>query len=351
MIRLKTKSGLREIGPGRPVFIVAEMSGNHNMAFDRAIKLIDAAADAKVDAVKLQTYTPDTMTIDCHTGYFRVKVNRAWAGKTLYELYASAHTPWEWQPDLKAYAEDKGLILFSTPFDETAVDFLEKMGVQLYKIASFETNDIPLLKKVGKTGKPVLISRGLTLLDDLKFAIQTLKANGTPDIAVLHCISSYPAAYDQMNLRTIPDLWGKLDLPIGISDHTLGNLIPITSVALGACIVEKHFTLKRSDGGPDAAFSLEADELKTLVRDIRDQEKALGNVSYDIGTREKENRVFKRSIFIVENMQKGEKFSRENIRIIRPGHGIEPKHYEEVLGKRSTRDLKRGEPLKEGDYG
>jgi pseudaminic acid synthase len=278
-------------------------------------------------------------------------VNRAWAGKTLYELYASAHTPWEWQPDLKAYAEDKGLILFSTPFDETAVDFLEKMEVQLYKIASFETNDIPLLKKVGKTGKPVLISRGLTLLDDLKFAIQTLKANGTPDIAVLHCISSYPAAYDQMNLRTIPDLKEKLDLPIGISDHTLGNLIPITSVALGACIVEKHFTLKRSDGGPDAAFSLEAEELKALVRDIRDQEKALGNVSYDIGTREKENRVFKRSIFIVENMQKGEKFSRENIRIIRPGHGIEPRYYDNVLGKRSTRDLKRGEPLKEGDYG
>ncbi|MDA3787098.1 MAG: pseudaminic acid synthase [Desulfobacula sp.] len=351
MITINTNFGKREIGPGKPVFIIGEMSGNHNMDFSRAKKLIDAAADAGVDAVKLQTYTPETMTINCDKEYFQVNVNQAWAGKTLYDLYQSAYTPWEWQPKLKKYAETKGLILFSTPFDETAVDFLEGMNNQIYKIASFETGDIPLLKRVGKTKKPVIISRGLTSLDELKFAIKTLKENGTPEIAVLHCISSYPAEYDQMNLKTMIDLKEKLNMTFGISDHTLGSLIPLTSVALGASIVEKHFTLKRSDGGPDAAFSLEEDELKDLVIEIRNQEKALGKISYEVGKREKENLVFKRSIFIVENIKKGETFTENNIRIIRPGYGLEPKYYEEILGSRSTRNLNRGEPLKEEHYG
>ena len=350
MITLNTNFGKREIGHGKPVFIIAEMSGNHNMSFGRAKKLIDAAANAKVDAVKLQTYTPDTMTIDCDNDYFQVKVNEAWAGKTLYDLYKSSYTPWEWQPELKEYAEGKDLILFSTPFDETAVDFLEGMNNQLYKIASFETGDVPFLKRVGKTKKPVLISRGLTSLDDLKFAIKTLKENGTPEIAVLHCISSYPAEYDQMNLKTIIDLKEKLDITIGISDHTLGSLIPITSVALGASIVEKHFTLKRSDGGPDAAFSLEEKELISLVKDIRNQEKAMGKACYDIGKREKENLVFKRSIFIVEDIKKGEKLTKDNIRVIRPGYGLEPRYFEDILGRISTRSLKRGEPLKNKHY-
>jgi len=350
MISINTHLGKREIGQGKPVFIIGEMSGNHNMDFNRAKKLIDVAADAKVDAVKLQTYTPDTMTINCDNEYFRVKVNEAWAGKTLYYLYKSAFTPWEWQLRLKEYAQRKGLILFSTPFDETAVDFLEGIDNPLYKIASFETGDIPLLKKVGKTKKPVIISRGLTSFDELKFAIKTLKENGTPEVAVLHCISSYPAEYDQMNLKTIIDLKEKLNMTIGISDHTLGSLIPLTSIALGASIVEKHFTLKRSDGGVDAAFSLEGEELKQLVKDIRNQEKALGKVSYEIGKREKENLIFRRSIFIVENIKKGELFTRKNIRVIRPGHGIEPKYYETVLGRKSTRSLKRGEPLKKEYY-
>ncbi len=351
MITINTNLGKREIGAGKPVFIIGEMSGNHNMDFCRAKKLIDAAANAGVDAVKLQTYTPETMTINCDKDYFQVKVNQAWVGKTLYDLYQSAYTPWEWQPKLKKYAETKGLILFSTPFDASAVDFLENMNNPVYKIASFETNDIPLLKKVGKTRKPVLISRGLTSFDDLKFAIKILKENGAAEIAVLHCISAYPAEYDQMNLKTIIDLQEKFDMPIGISDHTLGSLIPITSVALGACIVEKHFTLKRSDGGPDAAFSLEEAELKNLVVDIRNQEKALGKISYEPGKREKENLVFKRSIFIVENIEKGERFTENNIRIIRPGYGAEPRYYESILGRRSTRNLKRGEPLKDGDHG
>ncbi len=350
MITINTKFGKREIGEGKPVFIIAEMSGNHNMDFGRAKKLIDAAGKAKVDAVKLQTYTPDTMTINCDNEYFKVKVNDAWAGKSLYDLYKSAFTPWEWQPKLKEYAESKGLILFSTPFDGTAIDFLEGMDNQLYKIASFETGDIPFLKKVARTKKPVFISRGLTSFDDLVFAIKTLKENGTPEIAVLHCISSYPAEYDQMNLKTILDLKERLGITIGISDHTLGNLIPITSVALGASIVEKHFTLKRSDGGPDAAFSLEEEELKKLVEDIRNQEKALGKVSYDPGKREKENFVFKRSIFIVEDIKKGEKLTPKNIRVIRPGYGIEPKYYEDILGRISTRNLNRGTPLKNEHY-
>lgn len=350
MITINTNLGKREIGQGKPVFIVAEMSGNHNMDFHRAKKLIDAAAKAKVDAVKIQTYTPDTMTIDCDDDYFQVKVNDAWAGKTLYELYQFAYTPWEWQPALKEYAEDNGLILFSTPFDETAVDFLENMDNPLYKIASFETGDIPLLKKVGKTKKPVIISNGLTSFDDLMLAIKTLKENGTPEIAVLHCISSYPAEYDQMNLNTIPDLKKKLGVPIGISDHTLGSLIPMTSIALGACIVEKHFTIKRDDGGPDAAFSLEEQELIKLVKDIRNQERALGKISYDIGDREKENLVFKRSIFVVKDIKKGETFTKSNIRVIRPGYGLEPKSYEDVLGRRAVENLKRGNPLKDGNY-
>lgn len=350
MISVNTPLGKREIGPGKSVFIIGEMSGNHNKNLNRAKQLIDIAVNAKVDAVKLQTYTPDTMTIDCDNDYFQVKVNKAWAGKTLYDLYKSAFTPWEWQPILKEYAERKGLLLFSTPFDETAVDFLEGMNNPLYKIASFETGDIPLLKKVGKTKKPVILSRGLTSFDDLMFAIKTLKENGTPEVAVLHCISSYPAEYDQMNLKTILDLKEKLNTPIGISDHTLGSLIPLTSVALGASIVEKHFTIKRSDGGPDAAFSLEAEELRQLVKDIRNQEKALGNIRYEIGKREKENLVFKRSIFIVKNINKGEIFTPDNIRVIRPGYGVKPRYYETILGRKSTRRLTRGNPLKMEDY-
>ncbi|MDD3607977.1 MAG: pseudaminic acid synthase [Candidatus Moranbacteria bacterium] len=345
-IKIKTPRGIREIGPGKPVFIIAEMSGNHNQDFKRAKKLIDVAVEAGVDAIKLQTYTADTMTIDCDNTDFQVKVNKAWKGRTLYNLYKWAHTPWKWQPRLKKYAESKGLILFSTPFDETAVDFLEKMNVPLYKIASFETNHIPLLKKIGKTRKPVIMSRGITTLDEIKEAINILKKSGTSELALLHCVSSYPAEYDQMNLRTIIDIQKRFGVISGLSDHTLGVDVSVAAVALGAHIIEKHFTLSRKDGGPDAAFSLEKKELKNLVTTIRNTEKSLGKINYSIGNREKENKIFKRSIYITKDIKIGQKLSKENIRVIRPGYGMHPRFYELVLGKKASRNIKRGTPLK-----
>lgn len=339
------KIGKRTIGSGHPVFIIAEMSGNHNQSFERALKLVDVAVEAGVDAIKLQTYTADTLTINCDNNFFQVKVNDAWKGNTLYKLYQQACTPWDWQPKLKEYAESKGVLLFSTPFDETAVDFLEKMGVQLYKVASFETGHIPLLKKIGQTGKPAIISRGLASAEEVDLAVKTLKDAGAPSIAVLHCISSYPALPEQMNLKTIPGLKKKFDVIPGLSDHTLGLTVPIAAVALGARIIEKHYTLSRAEGGPDAAFSLEPQELKEMVKAIRETEKALGTPTYAPGEKEKGYLSFKQSIFVTEDIKKKEVFTSKNIRIIRPGYGLEPKYYENILGKHANQDIKRGTPL------
>lgn len=333
------------IGYGHPVFIIAEMSANHGQNIKKAYKIIDAAADAGADAIKLQTYTPDTMTIDSDKKYFQVKVNQAWKGQTLYSLYGKAYTPWEWQPKLKKYAESKGLIFFSTPFDDTSVDFLEKMNVPLYKVASFELVDIPLLKKIGRTKKPVIISRGMSSLSELRLAVKTLSDSGCPSIAILHCVSSYPAEYKEMNLNTIPDLAKKFKTVIGISDHSLGISVPVSSVALGASIIEKHITLSRTDGGPDAAFSLEPDEFKEMVATVRNTEKALGKPSYGAGLKESENIIFRRSLFTVSDIKKGEKFSAKNIRSIRPGFGLEPKYLEKIIGKKAIRSIEKGTPL------
>ncbi len=337
--------GKRRIGEGNPVFVVAELSGNHKGDIRRALKIIDEAAGAGADAVKLQTYTPDTMTINSHDPLFIVRTNPAWKGKTLYELYKEAYTPWKWHKRLFAYAKKRGLICFSTLFDETAVDFLEKLKVPIYKVASFEIVDIPLLKRIGRTKKPVILSRGMASREEIARAIRTLKQSGTPEIVLLHCVSAYPAKPKDMNLKTIPDLKRRFRVQVGLSDHTLGNDVAIAAVALGATVVEKHVTLKRSDGGPDAAFSLEPQELTALVRSIRTAEAALGRPTYTKSADEKENMVFRRSLFVVKDMKKGERFTKENLRSIRPGYGLAPRFFDSVLGKCAKRTIKRGAPL------
>lgn len=337
--------GKRKVGKGHPAFIIAEMSGNHNQSYKKAVAIIDAAASAGVDAVKLQTFKPEEHTIDCDNKYFQVKVNDAWKGDTLYSLYKKVHTPWQWQAKLKKYAEAKGLICFSSPGHESAVDFLEGIGVHLYKVASFEIVDPALLTRIGKTKKPVILSRGLASIQDIRFAIKTLKAAGCPAVAVLHCVSSYPAKPEQMNLRTIPDIAKRFGVVSGLSDHTLGTTVAVTSVALGASMLEKHVTISRKDGGPDAEFSLEPHELKEMVTSVREAEAALGEATYKVGKRESENIVFRRSLFAVADIEKGEVLTKENIRSIRPGYGLSPKELPQILGKKSARKITRGTPL------
>lgn len=335
----------RKVGPGHPVFVIAEMSGNHGQSYTKAKALIDAAAAAGADAIKMQTFKPEEHTINCDNKYFQVKVNDAWKGDTLYSLYKKVYTPWEWQAKLKKYAESKGLVWFSSPGHPSAVNFLQKLHAPLYKVASFDIIDPELLVRLGKTKKPVIISRGLASIADIRFAVRTLKKAGCPAVAVLHCVSSYPAKAEQMNLRTIPDVAKRFGVISGLSDHTLGIAAAIASVALGASIIEKHFTLKRSDGGPDAAFSLEPHEFAELVRSVREAEQALGKVTYEIGKKEAENSVFRRSLFAVAAIRKGEKFTKENVRSIRPGYGLPPKELAKVLKKSATKDILRGTPL------
>lgn len=342
---MEIKIGEKKIGQGHPVFIVAEMSGNHNQSYERALKIIDAAKEAGVDAVKLQTYTPDTITINSDKEYFQIKVNDAWKDQTLYELYKKSYTPWDWQPKLKKYAESKGLLLFSTPFDNTAVDFLEKMDVPVYKVSSFEVIDIPLLKRIGQTKKPVIMSRGMASIEEIELALGILKKFGCPEAALLHCVSSYPAKAEEMNLTTIADMEKRFRLVIGLSDHTFGITTAVTSVALGIRIIEKHLTLSRADGGPDAAFSLEPEEFKRLVASVREAEKALGRPSYGAGISESKNIIFRKSLFAVEDIEEGERFTAENIRSIRPGYGLAPKFYDEVIGRKAAVDIGRGMPL------
>lgn len=340
-IKIKSK----KIGEGQPVFIVAEISGNHNQNIKRAKELAKRACESGADAVKIQTYTPDTLTIDCKNKWFQVKVNEAWKGKTLYELYKTAYTPWEWQKELKEIVESYGKIFFSTAYDETAVDFLEKMKIPAYKVASFEITDIELLKKIAKTKKPVIISQGMASLDELKLALLTLKKNGIKQVAVLHCVSSYPAKPEEMNLATIPDIRRRFGVVAGLSDHTLTTSVAVASVSLGASIIEKHFTLRRADGGPDASFSLDPEEFKVLVESVRQVEKAIGKVNYGVGKEELENIVFRRSLFVVKDVKKGEKFTRENLKSIRPGYGLSPKYFKTVLGKKIKKTTRKGTPL------
>jgi len=340
--------GKRLIGEGHPVFIVAEISGNHNQSLARAKKLLEAACKTGVDAVKLQTYTPDTLTIDSKNKWFWVgnKNNKDWQGMTLHQLYQTAYTPWEWYEPLKKIADQHGVILFSTPFDETAVDFLEKLNVPVYKIASYEMGDLELLKKVAKTKKPVIISKAFATKEDTALAVKTLRSNGAKSIALLHCVDAYPSKPEAMNLSTISDIGKRFNVIPGLSDHSLGITTALTSVALGAKVIEKHITLKRADGGPDAAFSLEPHEFKELVRVVRDAEKAIGKVFYGIEKSEQANVIFKRSLFVVQDVKKGEKFTRKNVRCIRPGYGLAPKYLSKVLGKKATRTIARGTPLK-----
>lgn len=337
--------GNKKIGKNYPVFMVADLSANHLQKFDNAVKLIKVAKEIGADAVKLQTYTPDTITIDCDNEYFQIKQGTLWDGKTLYELYTEAYTPWEWQPKLKEIAEDMGLILFSTPFDKTAVDFLEKMDVPCYKVASFEITDIPLIEYIASKGKPVIISTGIATLSDIDEAVDACKRLGNKHIVLLKCTSAYPAPLEEVNLRTIPNLAKTFNVIAGLSDHTLGISVPIAAVSLGARIIEKHLTLDRSLGGPDAPFSLEPNEFKTMVGAVREVEKALGNISYELTEKMKRSREFSRSLFVVKDMRAGDPFTEENVRSIRPGYGLHPKYLEDVLGKKARKDIKKGTPL------
>ena len=334
-----------KMGSGYPTYIVAELSANHRQQFDEAVELIRKAKEAGADAVKLQTYTPDTLTIKCNAPEFQIGGGTPWDGKTLYDLYSEACMPWEWQPKLKKVAGSLGIDLFATPYDKTAVDFLEEMGVPAYKVASFEIVDIPLIEYIASKGKPVIMSTGMATLAEIDEAVQAARGAGASQIALLKCTSAYPALPEGMNLRTIPHLAEKFGIPVGLSDHTLGISIPVAAVALGACIIEKHLTLSRSIPSPDSAFSLEPDGFKTMVEAIRTAEKALGKVLYEVSEQEAKSHVFRRSLFVVKDMKTGKIFTEENVRSIRPGYGLHPGHLKDVLGRRAAQDIQRGTPL------
>ena len=335
----------RLIRAGALVYIVAEISANHHQDFDQAAKLIHAAKEAGADAVKLQTYTPDTMTIASDREYFRIGGGTLWDGRTLHDLYAEAYTPWEWQPKLKQVANDLGLDLFSSPFDASAVDFLEQMGVPAHKLASFELVDIPLIQKMAQTGKPLIVSTGMATLEEIEEALRVARQAGATQIALLKCTSAYPASPDDMNLRSIPELARRFEVPVGLSDHTMGIAVPVAAVALGACLVEKHFTLSRSQKGPDSAFSLEPEEFKAMVDAVRAAERALGQVHFGSSAHEASSRAFRRLLFVVQDVRQGQILTAENVRSIRPGHGLHTRHLADVLGKRAARDIERGTPL------
>jgi len=335
----------RRVGAGAAAYIVAELSANHHHDFNQAVRLIRAAKEAGADAVKLQTYTADTMTIDCANQCFQIGRGTIWEGRRLYDLYKQAHTPWDWQPKLKKIADECGLPLFSSPFDSTAVDFLERLDVPAYKIASFELVDLPLIRRVAQTGKPVIMSTGLATMDEIQEAVSAARKAGARQIAVLKCTSAYPASPAEMNLRTIPHLAKSLRIPVGLSDHTLSVAIPAAAVVLGACLIEKHLTLSRKVPGPDSAFSLEPPEFKAMVETVRMTEQALGRVSYGPRAGEMPSLIFRRSLFVVEDMVAGEAFTAKNVRSIRPGQGLHTRHLPAVLGRRAARDIERGTPL------
>ena len=337
--------GDRTIGPEHPTYIIAEMSANHNHDIDAAVHLIHAARDAGADAIKIQTYTPDTLTIDCDNEYFRIGKGTIWEGQNLYKLYGEAYTPWDWHPKLQEVAREVGLDFFSTPFDDSSVDFLEKLDPPVYKIASFELVDLPLIRRVAATGKPIIMSTGMSSLSEIAEAVQTARQAGCEQLVLLKCTSAYPAPPEEMNLRVIPHLADAFDVPVGLSDHTLGSAVPVAAVTLGACVIEKHFTLSRDNPGPDAEFSTEPQEWRDMVDAIRAAEQAVGSVQYDLTDREKNSLVFRRSLFVVEPVGAGEPFTNQNVRSIRPGYGLHTRHLEQVIGRRATRDIPRGTPL------
>jgi len=337
--------GDRVVGPGHPTFIVAEVSANHNRDFSRAVRIIEEAKKAGADAVKLQTYTPDTITMSSDNRHFRIEGGTIWDGRNLHELYGEAFTPWEWQPKLKKLASDLGMDCFSSAFDATAVDFLESMGVPAHKVASFELVDLPLIRKMALTGKPMIMSTGMATLEEIEEAVKTARKAGATQIALLKCTSAYPAPVEEMNLRTIPELSRRFGVPVGLSDHTLGISVPVAAVAVGACIIEKHITLSRAEPGPDSAFSLEPDEFKETVDAIRVAEKALGEVHFGFSPHEESSRIYRRSLFVVEDVRRGDLLTMKNVRSIRPGHGLHTRHLQQVLGQRAACDIQRGTPL------
>ncbi len=339
------KIGNRNIGPGHPCYIVAELSANHGQNFDQAVALVRAMHKAGADAVKVQTYTADSLTINCRREPFVVGGGTLWDGRTLYELYQEASMPWEWQPRLQHLAQELGLDFFSTPFDLSAVTFLEDMDVPAHKIASFELVDLPLLRQVAATGKPIIMSTGMATLEEIDEALETLRAARSGPVALLKCTSAYPAPVSEMHLRTIPDMARRFGVPIGLSDHTPGHTAAVVAVALGACIVEKHFTLTRAQPGPDSAFSMEPQEFRALVDAIRDAEQALGRINYAASAKEAASRALRRSLFVVQPVRAGERFTAENIRCIRPGHGLHSRHLDEVLGATAACDIAAGTPL------
>jgi pseudaminic acid synthase len=337
--------GGRRVGPGEPVYVVAEMSANHNGDYQQALNILRAAKDAGADAVKLQTYTPDTMTIR-HAGEgFIVGKGTLWEGRNLYDLYAEAFTPWQWQKDLRDEAKRLGLGFFSTAFDESAVDFLEELAVPVHKVASFEIVDLPLIRRRAATGKPLIMSTGMSTEAEVREAVETARAAGTRDLLLLKCTSAYPASPAEMNLATMAALAKTFDVAVGLSDHTMGYAVAVAAVALGACMVEKHFTISRQIKGPDSAFSMEPAEFAEMVRAIRVAEAALGTVKYGAGEAEEKSKVFRRSLYIVTDVKSGDEFTALNVRAIRPGFGMHTRHLAEVLGRHATKDLAKGSPL------
>lgn len=334
----------RVIGQGYPAYIIAEMSANHAGSMERAKEIIYAAKESGADCIKIQTYTPDTLTIDCDNEYFRIK-NGTWNGENLYKLYGKAYTPWEWQPELKAEADKIGIDFLSTPFDNTAVDFLENMGLEFYKIASFEMVDLPLIEYVASKNKPIIMSTGMGTVEEIREAVEAVEKTGNTQLAILKCSSAYPADPADMNLSTIADMRERFGLPAGLSDHSMGSLSATIAVALGASVIEKHFCISREIENPDSSFSMTPAEFKKMVSDIRDTEAALGKPFYGASEQEKNSLVFRRSVFVVKKIKAGEEFTTQNIRIIRPGNGIKPKYYKSILGKHASADLDSGTPM------
>lgn len=326
------------------VLIIAELSANHGHKLDTAIQTIRAAKRAGADAIKLQTYTADTLTINCSNKYFTISEG-LWKGRTLYDLYKEAYTPWEWHKDLFQVAKEENLLCFSTPFDKTSVDFLEQFNPPAYKIASFEIQDIPLIEYTASKGRPMIMSTGIAEMEDIELAVNTCREVGNNDITLLKCTSSYPAPIEDANLATIPDLKSRFNVKVGLSDHTLGIVAPVVAVTLGARVIEKHFILDKSIGGPDASFSLDENEFTEMVKAVRHAEMAIGKVSYELTEKVKASRKFSRSLFVVKNIKAGDAFTEENIRSIRPGYGMHPKYLTKIIGKRAKKDLSKGEPL------